>query len=186
MEFNTSFKDDDYDDGDERWRRQQGFGFVLRFVRRSAKVGGRRQCVGASVREREGRLWEVRVRVRVRVRIWEMKSIGRNWEREYLYLGFFFLILYIWVGFGSGEPDLVFFFFFNPYPILLFVGSGKIRSIRIRPGRVPTGRAFIAISTLNATGHIFGVVQIVAYHTQNLASLTKRINNSWSIWTTWR
>ena len=39
----------------------------------------------------------------------------------------------------------VFFFFLNPYPTLFLIGSGKIRPIRVGPGRVPSGQAKIAI-----------------------------------------
>ena len=58
-------------------------------------------------------------------------------------LNIYFLILYVY---GSGgmtktRTRFGFFFFLNPYPTLLFIGLGKIRSIRVGPDQVPTDRA---------------------------------------------
>ena len=56
-------------------------------------------------------------------------------------LGFFFIK-------PGLDPDPLrgfFFFFLNPYPTLFLIGSGKIRPIRVGPGRVPSGQAKIAI-----------------------------------------
>ena len=39
------------------------------------------------------------------------------------------------------------FFVLNPYPTLFLIGPGKIRPIMVGPGRVPAGRAWIAIPT---------------------------------------
>ena len=49
-------------------------------------------------------------------------------------LGFFFFIK------PGPDPDPLRVFFLNPYPILFFIGPGKIRPIRIGPDRVSVGR----------------------------------------------
>ena len=103
----------------------------------------------------------------LRVSVW---GWGRDWGRRELLLlkkmrdlGLVIAIyIYIYMGdfcnfritglYPSRVSDFFYktqtcfgFLFKNPYPTLFLIGLGKIRPIRVGPGRVPAGQAKIAI-----------------------------------------
>ena len=104
-------------------------------------------------RERKVRLWVKVVVGRLSV------EYERNWGSRvflvFIYNGFL-VVLYlngsvlgrVWQKPGPNPNPLWVFFLKDPYPTLLFIGSGKIRPSRVGPNQVPAGRAFIAIPSI--------------------------------------
>ena len=126
-----------------------------RSMRRSVTGWGVRPC---AVWGSEGRGWGLR---RCELK-WgsegeEAGVGGVSWKMRELGLVFIAIYIYIYRGFFSNSMAIgsnlcqvsgffyktrtrFGFFFKNLYPTLFFIGLGKIRPIRVRPGRVSAGR----------------------------------------------